>query len=175
MSTALNRVIDAIVGALDLFRFWIVLDDYERGVILRFGKFHRELGPGLHWRYPMRTEVLKYLNVRKKAGNPWESTNTTSDGTAVTTCFSWCVSVDDSKHVLLNIDNWDEFTYRITAIAVANVVHESSDEHFFGKEFLRECELDVRQVLAENGLKLCEFGITQRAETPAFRLFKGAN
>lgn len=59
MNAPLNRILDTILGALDLFRFWIVLDEYEAGVMLRFGRFHHELGPGWHWRWPMHVDVLK--------------------------------------------------------------------------------------------------------------------
>lgn len=32
---------------------WVVVDPWQGGVILRLGKFHRELGVGLHWKWPV--------------------------------------------------------------------------------------------------------------------------
>ncbi len=175
MNTALNRIIDTIIGALDLFRWWIVLDDYEAGIILRLGRFHREVGPGWHWRWPMHVDVLKFVNIRKKSGAPWELTLTTTDGTAVTCCFAYCVEVACARTVLLTLDDWEEVTYKLVKIAVAKVVHECSDEQFFGQHFLDDVRLEVAEVLENNGINLCEFGITERARSPAFRLFKGAS
>lgn len=37
------------VGATSFF----VVDQSETGVVLRLGRFHRELGPGLHWKLPL--------------------------------------------------------------------------------------------------------------------------
>ncbi len=175
MNTALNRIIDVVLGALDLFRFWIVLDEYESGVILRLGRFHHEVGPGPHWRRPMKIDVLKFLNVRKKAGNPWELTLTTTDGTAVTVCYAYCIEIICARTVLLTLDDWEEASYRLMKIAVAKVVHDSSDKHFFGPKFLEAARREAAATLENNGIGLTEFGITERARSPAFRLFKGAN
>jgi regulator of protease activity HflC (stomatin/prohibitin superfamily) len=175
MNTALNRIFDFILGALDLFRFWIVLDDYEAGVILRLGRFHHEVGPGFHLRRPARVDVLKFLNVRKKAGNPWEMTLTTRDGTTVTLCYAYCIEVICARTVLLSLDDWEEASYRLCKIAVAKVVHECTDEYFFSEDLLHDTRSEVTEILQENGIGLCEFGITERARSPAFRLFKGAN
>ncbi len=48
-------------------------------------------------------------------------------------------------------------------------------ECFFGQVFLKNVRLEVATTLEENGIELCEFGITERARSPAFRIFKGAN
>lgn len=175
MNAAINRILDTILGALDLFRFWIVLDEYERGVILRLGRYHREVGPGWHWRWPMRAEVLKHLNIRKKAGDPWEITLTTTDGSAVTLCYAYCVEVACARTVLLSLDDWEETSYKLCKIAVAKIVHGCSDEEFFNDIMLSAARAGVAATLKENGINLCEFGITQRAKSPSFRIFKGAN
>ncbi len=175
MNAALNRILDIILGALDLFRFWIVLDEYEAGIILRFGHFCKEVEPGFHWRWPMHVDVLKFLNVRKKAGNPWEMTLTTRDGTIVTICYAYCIDIICARTVLLLLDDWEEASYRLCKIAVAKVVHESDDKHFFSEDFLEDARDEVADILEKNGINLCEFGITERARSPAFRLFKGAN
>ena len=175
MNAALNRILDTIIGALDLFRFWIVLDEYESGVILRLGRFHHEVGPGPHWRWPMRIDVLKFVNVRKKAGNPWELTLTTTDGIAVTVSYAYCIEVVSARVVLLTLDDWEELSYRLMKIAVAKVVHECDGERFFTQLYLEDARLEVDKTLQNNGIRLCEFGITERARSPAFRIFKGAN
>lgn len=175
MNAALNRILDTILGTLDLFRFWIVLDEYEAGVILRLGRFHHEVGPGFHWRRWMRIDVLKFVNVRKKAGNPWEITVTTRDGIAVTFCYAYCIEIICARTVLLTLDDWEHTSYRLIKIAVAAVAHECDDEYFFGPMFLHDVRIAAAATLEKNGIKLCEFGITERARSPAFRLFKGAN
>lgn len=175
MNAALNRILDIVLGALDLFRFWIVLDEYEAGVILRLGRFHHEVGPGLHFRRPMRVDVLKYVNVRKKAGSPWELTMTTRDGTVVTVCYAYCIEIVCARTVLLSLDDWEGASYKLINIAVGKIAHECDDNHFFSHAFIEDVRLEVAAILEQNGIGLCEFGITERARSPAFRLFKGAN
>jgi regulator of protease activity HflC (stomatin/prohibitin superfamily) len=48
-----ERIFDFIAGFWNVLRPWAVVDDYEGGVILRFGRFQRELKPGLHWKLPL--------------------------------------------------------------------------------------------------------------------------
>ena len=46
-----DRLIEWIINILDIFRFWFVVDQYEAGIVLRLGKFNREVGPGLHFKW----------------------------------------------------------------------------------------------------------------------------
>lgn len=39
----LDKLIDFVVQFIELFKFWIVIQPYEGGVQLRFGKFHKVL------------------------------------------------------------------------------------------------------------------------------------
>lgn len=54
----LDRLIDFVVQFLYLFRFGVVVDQYEVGVILRLGKLRKVLGPGFHWMLPFAIESV---------------------------------------------------------------------------------------------------------------------
>ncbi|MHC5009377.1 MAG: slipin family protein [Planctomycetota bacterium] len=41
-----------------------VLDQWERGVVLRLGKFSRQIGPGLYWIIPLIERVVKRVDQR---------------------------------------------------------------------------------------------------------------
>jgi len=40
-----DRILDKVLEFLGWFTFWTVVREFERGVILRLGSFHREVGP----------------------------------------------------------------------------------------------------------------------------------
>lgn len=48
-----ERVFDFIAAFWNVLRPWVVIDDYEGGVVLRLGRYYRELKPGLHWKLPL--------------------------------------------------------------------------------------------------------------------------
>ncbi len=174
MDTALNRFLDTILGALDLFRFWIVLDEYEEGIILRLGRFHHVVGPGLHWRRPMRVDVLQFENVKKKQASSWEMTQTTKSGTTVSIAFTYLIHIIDVKKVLLELDDWSLTAYRASKIVVSRNVEESEDEDIFSEDFTDHLRVEVEERLRSLGIGLDDFGLTERARTRAYRLFNGA-
>ena len=175
MTGALNRVLDAVAGALNLFRFWFIVDDFERAVVLRLGRFHRAAGPGFHWQLPLRIEQALRVNVRKKTGSSWDQTLTTCDGTPVTLCFSWCTDVVDAEIVLLQLDDWKAVSYQIVRIAVSDMVHRATIDEFLAIEFVDRCREYANERLRQNGIRLRDFGLIDRAVTPAIRFFRGAS
>lgn len=42
---------------------FIVVDQWQGGVILRFGKFHREIPPGFHWKIPFVESAVVVSSV----------------------------------------------------------------------------------------------------------------
>jgi regulator of protease activity HflC (stomatin/prohibitin superfamily) len=48
-----ERIFDFIASSWNLLRPLLVVADFEGGVILRFGRFHRVIGPGLHGKLPL--------------------------------------------------------------------------------------------------------------------------
>lgn len=58
-----NRLIDYIVEFIELFQCFVYIDEYEKGVVLRLGRFHRTVGPGLRWILPLGFEEVLVANV----------------------------------------------------------------------------------------------------------------
>jgi len=101
----LDRLFDFISSFLYLFKFWLVIDEYERAIILRLGKKHRELHAGFHWLLPFKLEVAARDNVVPIATRLKEQSLTTNDGKDVvlTPIVEWriveislaCLEVED--------------------------------------------------------------------------------
>lgn len=75
--------------------FWIVwdsvhiIDEAERGVVLRFGKFTRELPPGINLTFPRPIESIEKVNISNVR------------------------SVEDRGHMLTEDENLVEFAYKV--------------------------------------------------------------
>ena len=53
-----ERVFDFIANFWNILRPVVVVTDFEGGVILRFGRYNREIKPGIHWKYPLADNAM---------------------------------------------------------------------------------------------------------------------
>jgi regulator of protease activity HflC (stomatin/prohibitin superfamily) len=174
MNSALGRVFDTLLNAINLFRFWVVLDAFEQGIILRLGKFHRGVGPGFHWRRPFNIDRLLWLNTRKKTTDSWEMTLTTRDGQTFTISFDMIMEVIDAEKALLNVDDWVHVSYTTAKIIISNIVENSTYQEVLHSEFAKKIHMTVNDTLYVFGINVTSFGLTDKASTRAYKLFMGA-
>jgi len=64
-----DKLIDLIIEFLGLFQFWAVVDTYEKGVVLRLGKYNRILNQGFHFIMPFYIEVVLIDNQTLETKN----------------------------------------------------------------------------------------------------------
>jgi regulator of protease activity HflC (stomatin/prohibitin superfamily) len=100
----LERVFDFISASWNLLLPLLVVAEYEGGVILRFGRFHRELKPGLHWKLPLADNAIITSTVTTTmALRP--QTLTTRDDRAIVVSAIVKYHIADVRAYLLDI--WD--------------------------------------------------------------------
>lgn len=79
----LDRLLEFLLQGLQLFQPFVVLRAYERGVVLRLGRFHREIGQGFHWLIPLRVEEVQATNIVLETMNVGPQSLTTADGVSI--------------------------------------------------------------------------------------------
>lgn len=173
MNTAIGRIFDTLLGAVNLFRFWVVLNAFEQGIILRLGEFHEEVGPGFHWRLPFRIDELLWLNTRKKSSDSWEMSLTSNDGKNITISFDLIVEVYDVKKALLTLDEWVKVAYTCSKIVLSNMVESNTSHVIMLQSFSKKVHAAIDTALAEFGVRVTHFGLTDKAFTKSYRVFTG--
>ena len=99
-----ERIFDFISSFWNLLRPWVVVDDYEGGVILRLGHYHRVLTPGLHWKLPLAdTAIITSTVITTMALRP--QTLTTKDDLSVVVSAIVKYQITEVRAYLLDI--WD--------------------------------------------------------------------
>lgn len=63
MTDLFGHLFEFISSFWESLTFWIVVKEYEFGVVLRLGKFHRRIDAGLHWKIPFFDEALTCHNT----------------------------------------------------------------------------------------------------------------
>jgi regulator of protease activity HflC (stomatin/prohibitin superfamily) len=146
---------------------WIVVDQWQGGVILRFGLFHRAMGPGFHWKFPF-AETVSIHSVAVTTTALSAQSVIAPDGKVYTAegVVRW--RVDDIKPFACDI--WDS----------ENVVVDSAKSSIF--ETIRvEGVTDIagrvttksRRTLKKYGIFVEEITITTLAPVKCIRLIGG--
>ncbi len=79
----LDRLVDFLVSVVDLFFFAEIVNEWEEGVVLRFGRYHRSIGPGLHFYWPFHVERPICTSMAPEAHPFKEQKVTLCEGTTV--------------------------------------------------------------------------------------------
>jgi len=104
----IDKLLDAFLNALELFRCWVVVDEFERGVLLRFGRFVKELGPGPHWCWPLNVDRVIVDNVVIRTHTLGVQSLTTKDNKSVAVNAVVSASIRDIRKATLEVESMDD-------------------------------------------------------------------
>jgi len=100
-----DRLIDLILGSLQAFVFFVVIDEYEKGVILRLGRYHRTIEPGFHFIAPLFIDRVLADTVVPTTKVLGTQSLTTQDGISVVLEAVVTYRTHDVKRLLLEVEN----------------------------------------------------------------------
>ncbi len=138
-----------------------VIQQGERGVILRFGKKTELTEAGLHWRFPFPVERVEKVNVEKvstveigyrsnlRSGNkskiPKEALMLTEDENIIDIEFAVQYRINDAANYVFNVRDPEATIGQATEAAIREIVGRSNLDYIF--ENRKSVEDSVRQVL----------------------------
>ncbi|MDR2159897.1 MAG: slipin family protein [Treponema sp.] len=131
------------------------LDEWERAVVLRFGRFYKVKGPGLFLLIPLADRAARIVDLRIRVTDFSAQETLTGDSVTVTVdalCF-WLVW--DPEKAVLEVENYEDAVILSAKTALRNSVssHDLST-------FLEHGEVIQKQIQEEVDRKTTEWGIT---------------
>ncbi len=154
----------ALVGVL-ILAIWFasgfyLIDQAERGVVLRLGKYHETVTPGLHWNPPIIDSVTK-VNVTRIRSINQQASMLTRDENIVKVAISVQYVVENPKDYLINV----RAPERSLEYAL-----DSSLRHEVGTTNLIEILTEGREILATGVLERLQryletYGVGIRLQT----------
>lgn len=102
-----DRLVDFVIQFAELFRFWVILEPFDEGVVLRLGKFVKVVGPGLTWKWPFGVDVVLVQSVVPTTHSLGNESITTKDGKNVGFHAVVTYQIRDIKKALLGINDTD--------------------------------------------------------------------
>jgi membrane protease subunit HflK len=110
-----------IAAVWGLTGFYTV-DAAERGVVLRFGEFHRETMPGLRWRVPWPVDTVVKINTGATERWPYQGSMLTRDENIVIVDLVVQYRRTDPQAFLFNMRDPEGTLNDVTASAIREVV-----------------------------------------------------
>lgn len=130
-----DKLIDVFLQFAELFRIYTIVAEFEEAVVLRFGRYNRTLGPGLHFMWPFLFEDYISTNVVYKTGRSANQVLTAKDGTTIVLSITIGYTVKNTRKYLLDVDDpKDVFTDMVTGAAAA-LVKESTWQEITSADF----------------------------------------
>jgi regulator of protease activity HflC (stomatin/prohibitin superfamily) len=135
-----ERVLDFIATSWNVLRPLLVVSDYEGGVVLRFGRYNREITPGLNWKIPLADNAIITSTVTTTMALRPQTLTTKDDLTIVLSAIVK-YHISDVRAYLLDI--WDsadvlnDLTLGAIREIVASVNYEDLRGHLIEEEVLK--------------------------------------
>ncbi|ULQ59498.1 slipin family protein [Brucepastera parasyntrophica] len=131
------------------------MEEWERAIVLRFGRFHRIQGPGLFFLIPVADRVAKIVDLRIRVTDFSAQETLTRDSVTVTVdaiCF-WLVW--DPEKAVCEVQNYEEAVILSSKTALRNAIssHDLST-------FLERGDVIEKQIRTDVDGKTTEWGIT---------------
>jgi regulator of protease activity HflC (stomatin/prohibitin superfamily) len=130
-------------------------DEWERAIVLRFGKFHKVRGPGLFLLLPLADNIAQTIDIRIRVSDFSAQETLTGDSVTVDVdalCF-WLVW--DPQKAALEVEHYEDAVVLSAKTALRNAI----SSHGLST-FLERGDLIEKQIQAEVDKKTTEWGIT---------------
>jgi regulator of protease activity HflC (stomatin/prohibitin superfamily) len=152
-----NRLFDFILDFLELFYFVEIVDEYERGYVLRLGRPHREVGAGPCFYWPMKFERVMVRSVVPDAMRLPEQRVTVLGGDTVVVRPVIIYRVTDIKQHLLGVEDAETSLVDAAAGTIASTLEEYTWASLTDRE---ERKSFKRLVLTRARREAAKWGVT---------------
>jgi regulator of protease activity HflC (stomatin/prohibitin superfamily) len=137
-----------IVTILIISSFLFIIKQYERSVILRLGKYNRQVGSGLRTRIPYIENVL-VVDIREKVREFTAERMLTKDNVPVTidAILRYKVVEDRAKDAILNVENFNEMIKQVSQTTLRNNIGSSLFQDILSKR--EEINNHIKSIISQ--------------------------
>lgn len=166
-----DRLIEFLLNSLEFFRCGEIINEYSAGVVLRLGKFHRVLGPGLHPLIPFYVERLLVDNIVPHPRPLREQSLTTADGRSVIIRAIVTARITDIRKALLAVEGVDGALVDACSGEVARVVCAATWEELHTGTLADKLTTACRKRGWKWGIEIQEVQLSDMTLGASIRLF----
>ncbi len=127
--------------------FLMIIKQYERAIILRLGKFQRQVGAGVQTRLPFADNIL-VVDVREKVSEFKAERMLTKDNVPVTidAILRYKIIEERAKDAILNVENFNQMIQQVSQTTLRNNIGSSLFQDVLSKR--EEINQHVKTIIA---------------------------
>lgn len=165
-----DRIMDLIENTISYFQFLFVIDQYDEGVVLRFGKYNRTVKPGLHWMIPFSIEEIAYDTVVRTTSYLDVQSVTSKDGKPVNINAVLVYKIGNIKRWLLEVDDAEDALHDMTYGIITELAETKTWEEIMKPEFMEEVTEMVQEEAITWGARVEAVKLSDRVTSRSLRL-----
>lgn len=167
----LDRLFDLIVQFIGLFQLYTFIDEYEEGVVLRFGKYNRTVGPGWRWVLPLNFETVLVDNIVPTTAELGAQSLHTSDGHHVNIQGVLLWRIKDIRKVLLDVEDADDALMDAATGYISEMVAGHTWDEIRSPNFAKTLKSNIQEQARKWGIQVMKVYISDCSKTRAIRLW----
>jgi regulator of protease activity HflC (stomatin/prohibitin superfamily) len=142
-------IIFTILGIISIIAsFLFIIKQYERSIILRLGKYNRQVGPGMRTRFPF-IEIVLVVDIREKVREFKAERMLTKDNVPVTidAILRYKIIEDRAKDAILNVENFNQMIKQVSQTTLRNNIGSSVFQDILSKR--EEINQHVKSIISQ--------------------------
>ena|ERR1700674_4696817 len=167
-----DKLVELLIDSIKLFRLFVTIHAFEAGVVLRFGKFHRVVGPGLVWIWPFDVDEVYFAPTHILTMVIGPQSLTTKDGKQVVVSTMITHFVKDPKLYLLTIQGSESAVEDTAYGVVAKFVMDRSWDDLMHEDLTKELTQKMRQRADDYGVSVKQAQIIDLTPSRSIRLIQ---
>jgi len=127
--------------------FLMIIRQYERGIILRLGRYQRQVGPGVQTRLPFADNIL-VVDIREKVREFQAERMLTKDNVPVTidAILRYRIIEQRARDAILNVENFNEMIQQVSQTTLRNNIGASLFQDVLSRR--EEINQHIKSVIA---------------------------
>lgn len=166
----LDKLIDLLRQFGRFFKFWLIYDPWEGGVILRLGKVDRKAKPGLNWIIPGNIEMGTSTNVMVHTLMVGPQSLLTKDGQQVVITTVITCEVEDSELFITKVNGGMSALDDAATGVVSALIMEHTLAELKSMNINNELTKDVRRLAKKWGVGVSQVQLSDFATMRSVRL-----
>jgi regulator of protease activity HflC (stomatin/prohibitin superfamily) len=149
LDNAAVSIIFSILGIISIIAsFLFIIKQYERSIILRLGKYNRQVGPGMRTRFPF-IEIVLVVDIREKVREFKAERMLTKDNVPVTidAILRYKIIEDKANDAILNVENFNEMIKQVSQTTLRNNIGSSVFQDILSKR--EEINQHVKSIISQ--------------------------
>jgi len=169
----IDAIIQNLLAVVEFVSPIRVLRPYQRGVVFRFGHYHRTAGEGVCWLWPCKVEIVEVVGVAEETRNLLTQTVTTADGVAVTFSVNLVFRCVDAALFIIAVHDFEQSLDAYAMTHLARRVREMTWDDLLANQKKLEASLEgtLSTRLKPWGAEILSVGFTDMVRAKPFRFY----